>query len=74
MACCKNDKKCCGKKDFQDVVICSCMGILLSDVLQAINLGATTVEKLSEQLGVGTGCGACLEQIRCILKTVLSEK
>ena len=41
--------------------VCLCKAVSESEVLDAIDAGAASVEALSEQLGVATGCGCCRE-------------
>lgn len=51
-----------------DYLVCTCMGVMHSDIVNAIKNGADSFEKLSEELGVGTGCNSCVEEVCCILK------
>ncbi len=76
--CCKknNDKSCCqnsAKQDSIDYLVCTCMGVMYSDICQAIAQGARTFQELSEQLGVGTGCSSCVQEVEQILKKQLNE-
>lgn len=72
----------CGKKDQcckravleQDYLICTCMGVMKSEIIDAITRGATTFQALSDELGVGTGCTTCVEEINQILSKELSKK
>ncbi len=52
-------------------IICNCLQITFDEILDAINSGATSVILLQETLGVGTGCGRCLVQVRNILSDTL---
>lgn len=39
--------------------VCSCKTVSLQSVLDAVNAGADTVEKVGEMSQAGTGCGRC---------------
>jgi len=43
------------------MIICVCKRVNSAQVKQALNEGVTEVGELSEQLGLGTGCGRCVE-------------
>tara|TARA_Y100000588_G_C14193550_1_gene899133 strand:+ start:891 stop:1052 length:162 start_codon:yes stop_codon:yes gene_type:complete len=43
------------------------MGVMKSDILEAIDQGADSFEALSEELGVGTGCSTCVEEVQQLL-------
>jgi bacterioferritin-associated ferredoxin len=51
-----------------DYLVCTCMGVMYSEIVDAIKKGAGTFEELSEQLLVGIGCNSCVEEIYQILK------
>ncbi len=44
-----------------DMIICVCKRVNSAQVKQAMSEGVTDVGELSEQLGLGTGCGRCVE-------------
>jgi bacterioferritin-associated ferredoxin len=71
MSCCKNKVEGCKKNKEQqaDYLVCTCMGVMYSDISTAIEQGADNFEKLSEQLGVGTGCSSCVAEVETILKS-----
>ena len=65
MACCKKkDTVVCCKNDH---LVCVCMGVMQSDICDSIDAGADTFDKLSKELGVGTGCESCVAQVHEIL-------
>ena len=66
MACCKK-KVCCGSCSEQDYLICTCMGVMKSEIIEAIKGGADTFKRLSEDLGVGTGCSSCVAEVNDLL-------
>lgn len=51
-----------------DYLVCTCMAVMYSDIIQAIQEGAATYEQLQEKLLVGTGCSSCVEEVHQILK------
>ena len=72
----KNDQKCC--KQIQqvasnDYLVCTCMGVMYSEICQAIDDGAHSFEALSECLGVGTGCSSCVAEVHQILQLRLKS-
>ena len=50
-----------------DYLVCTCMGVMYSDLCQAIDAGADTFQALSDQLMVGTGCNSCVGEVEHIL-------
>lgn len=71
MACCQK-QNCCKIKE--DYLICTCMEVMYSQIIQAIEQGADTFQKLSDQLGVGTGCSSCVDEVHQILAEQLDKK
>lgn len=54
--------------DKPDYLVCTCMGIMYSDLCAEIENGVTTFDELSDMFGVGTGCSSCVGEIHEILK------
>ena len=50
-----------------DYLVCTCMGVMHSEIVAAIKDGATTVEELSDRLLVGTGCNSCVPEVEEML-------
>lgn len=50
-----------------DYVVCTCMEVMYSQVVEAIHEGEDSFNKLSERLGVGTGCSSCVDEVKSIL-------
>lgn len=50
-----------------DYLVCTCMGVMYSEIIAAIEAGAASFEDLSDQLMVGTGCNSCIPEIEEIL-------
>lgn len=46
------------------MLVCLCHPTSDRDVDQAIDEGATTVAELGERCGAGTGCGACVQELK----------
>ena len=63
MSCSK--QKCC--KQREDYLVCTCMEVMYSQIVEAIHNGADTFNKLSDLLGVGTGCSSCVDEVNQIL-------
>jgi bacterioferritin-associated ferredoxin len=47
-----------------DYLVCTCMGVMYSDIVQAIKEGDDTYAKLQERLFVGTGCNSCVDEVK----------
>ena len=50
------------------MIICVCKRINTNQIMDAIDRGVTNVEQLTEQLGLGTGCGGCVEYTRDLVE------
>ena len=69
MGCCKKTG-CCQSGQNQEVpdyLVCTCMGVMRSEIVEAIESGIDTFEGLSDELGVGTGCSSCVEEVQMLL-------
>jgi len=69
---CSQKQNCCKIKE--DYLVCTCMEVMYSQIVQAIEHGADTFQKLSDQLGVGTGCSSCIDEVHQILTEQLDKK
>jgi len=49
------------------------MGVMKSEIIEAIDRGAITFQALSDELGVGTGCTTCVEEVNQILSKKLAK-
>ena len=47
--------------DLRPMYVCICKAITDADIREAAESGVADVEHLTERLGVGGGCGTCLE-------------
>ena len=64
------NKKCC-KIQKDDYIVCACMEVMHSQLVDAISKGDNTFDKLSDKLGVGTGCSSCVPEVTEILNEEL---
>jgi bacterioferritin-associated ferredoxin len=64
------DKKACCQSTVKepDYLICTCMGVMMSEIVTAIHGGADSFKKLADQLGVGTGCSSCVAEVNDLLE------
>gem|GEM_PF-638986 len=51
-----------------DYLVCTCMGVMYSDICEAIAKGCEDFASLQDVLLVGTGCNSCVDEIHEILK------
>jgi len=57
-----------------DYLVCTCMGVMHSDIVQAIENGSDSYQKLQDVLLVGTGCNSCVPEVFSILDEVTGKK
>lgn len=50
-----------------DYLVCTCWGVMYSDIIKAIENGCHDFESLQEKLMVGTGCSSCVPEVQEIL-------
>ena len=50
-----------------DYLVCACMGVMYSEIYDSIKSGAGDINNLSQELMVGLGCSACIQEIQEIL-------
>lgn len=67
MSCGKKNQCCKQVAVEQDYLVCTCMGVMKSEIIEAIRRGASTFQLLSDDLGVGTGCSTCVAEVNQIL-------
>ena len=51
-----------------DYLVCTCLGVMYSDIIQSIKEGADTYQKLQDVLLVGTGCNSCVTEVKQIVE------
>lgn len=57
-----------------DYLVCTCMEVMYSQIVESIKNGVDTYEKLSDELGVGTGCSSCVDEVYFILEEEKRDK
>ena len=55
------------------MIICVCKRVNSAQVKEALDDGVTQVSELSERLGLGTGCGRCVEFTKQMLTSRQSD-
>lgn len=70
MANCKMQSCACAN----DYLVCTCMGVMASEICKSIETGSTTFQALSEDLMVGTGCSSCVDEVKQILEYKMNQK
>ena len=53
--------------DLRRMYICICKAVTDADIREAAETGVADLEHLTETLGVGDGCGTCLEMAEAII-------
>jgi NAD(P)H-nitrite reductase large subunit len=57
-----------------DYLVCTCFGVMYSEICTAIEKGCTNFDQLQDALMVGTGCSSCVNEVNEILKERLPDK
>lgn len=52
---------------YPDYLVCTCMCVMYSEIVDAIESGARTFADLKAELMVGEGCNSCVAEIEQIL-------
>jgi bacterioferritin-associated ferredoxin len=48
--------------------VCVCAAVTEVQVHACIDAGATTIEQIGQRCQAGTGCGSCLDRLRCMIE------
>lgn len=51
-----------------DYLVCTCFGVMYSEICQAIKNGCNTFEQLQDTFMIGTGCSSCVAEVHEILQ------
>ncbi len=51
-----------------DYIVCTCMGVMHSEIVDAIRAGDNSLEKLADRFFIGTGCSSCVPEVLEILQ------
>lgn len=57
-----------------DYLVCTCWGVMYTEIVQAIREGCKDFASLQEKLMVGTGCSSCVEEVYEILREYTLQK
>jgi len=52
----------------EDYLVCTCLGVMYSEIEEAIDSGKKSFEDLQDELMIGTGCSSCVCEVQQILK------
>lgn len=53
--------------------ICTCYGVTIQDVANAIENGASNLEEVMEETSAATCCGACEEYLSSVVDELLTK-
>ena len=56
-----------------DYLVCTCMGVMYQEIVEAIRAGNRTFEQLRDELLVGTGCNSCVAEVKEILEETIGK-
>ena len=62
------------KKSCSDYLVCTCMGVMYSEICDAIKNGSDTYQALQDELMIGTGCSSCVEEVKQIVEEVKDDE
>jgi bacterioferritin-associated ferredoxin len=51
------------------MIVCLCKGVSSRTILDEVRRGACTLKQIRQTCQAGTGCGACVQQIRQMLES-----
>lgn len=55
-------------------IVCNCMGVTKGMIKEAVEAGANTLEEVQEATGAGTVCGACLDDVKQLVESLVKER
>ena len=53
------------------MLVCLCHCVTERELTQAVDLGLSTLEELRRDLGIGAGCGTCVEVALAVTVTLV---
>ena len=56
-----------------DEIVCTCLGITVKDIKDAIAQGCNSFSEVQDKTGAGTVCGACTEEAEALVKALLDQ-
>ena len=57
-----------------DKIICYCNNVTNAMIKEAIDNGANTLEEVQVATDAGTVCGACLDNLETLVKSLIAER
>lgn len=57
-----------------DKTVCSCMGITVGDIKEAVDGGSRTLDEVIEATGATTACGMCTDEVQRVVDYFATEK
>ncbi len=57
----------------KDEVVCTCFDVTVGQIEKAINDGAKTFEEVQQVTSVGTGCEACVDDVKALVNKLLEK-
>ena len=57
-----------------DKVVCSCLGITVGMIKDAVDSGASTLEEVQNKTGASTICGACTDDVQRYVDYFATER
>ncbi len=58
----------------RDVLVCRCKNVLSGSIIDTVEQGVDTFEKVQNQTGVATGCGHCINKAKAVFEEALANK
>lgn len=55
-------------------IVCNCQAVTVGAIKEAVDSGADTVEEVQGITGAGTVCGACLEEVEKLVKSLAAQR
>lgn len=57
-----------------DRIICNCQGVTCGAIKEAVDAGADTLADVQMATGAGTVCGACLDQVEQLVRSLVAQR
>lgn len=57
-----------------DETVCECLDITKGMIKDAVIAGASTLEEVQDKTCAGTICGACIDDIQCLIEQFVKER
>lgn len=57
-----------------DEIICTCLGITVKNIKDAIAQGCSSFSEVQDKTGAGTVCGACTDEVEALVTALLNQK